>query len=664
MAFVISLSTKIVFLVICISVVSIIALATISINISQQALKKDAAQRLNVIASDRMQTLKNIWNLQMEQVELLASDHDVQALLVLHQSNGNNLSPSPNPAETELATKVGEDTLQRFRGSTYKDSSIAIIQLIDNDGQLVVSTSGDPQSDSHNRQFALETMKNYQQDRLIGGKLSNPFYAIGYNTYENAAVLVIMAPIFSPNSVTIGSTAGTPIGTVVVFKDIDNANNILGDKRFMGETGESYLVDRNGLMRTSSRFDEAARYRQVVGSVPVEACFNNGADINAAQYINYRERLVFGTSQCERNIGISLLAEQDNTELFSSIAILQEQYLIIILGIISAAALVSFYLSLTILRPLQKLRVTMKNVQSGTFQKADIIRGDEIGDLSNSFNSMVDELELRATKLKDRNEMLEDMTIKLDNYAKALFKADKDKEEFSAMISDELKRFVIPIIGYCELILDGSLGEIAKKPKEKIEIMLERAWSLQNLVQNIIDVRRLESGMLKMNIQSDVAASWLLQQCVDKIRTNPYSKGIMIDVDIDEGITLDCDPDRTVQMFESLVQYSVKRTLETNADRIRVKAVMKGENFVIFTVEDNGASISEQQQKDILANKFYNLDTSFTRKAGGSDVEMIIARSIVEAHRGRMSIQSEQGKNTKFIISIPLSQNLKKSAVT
>jgi len=600
----------------------------------------------------------------MEQVELLASDHDVQALLVLHQSNGNNLSPSPNPAETELATKVGEDTLQRFRGSTYKDSSIAIIQLIDNDGQLVVSTSGDPQSDSHNRQFALETMKNYQQDRLIGGKLSNPFYAIGYNTYENAAVLVIMAPIFSPNSVTIGSTAGTPIGTVVVFKDIDNANNILGDKRFMGETGESYLVDRNGLMLTSSRFDDAARYRQVVSSVPVEACFNNGADINAAQYINYRERLVFGTSQCERNIGISLLAEQDNTELFSSIAILQEQYLIIILGIISAAALISFYLSLTILRPLQKLRVTMKNVQSGTFQKADIIRGDEIGDLSNSFNSMVDELELRATKLKDRNAMLEDMTIKLDNYAKALFKADKDKEEFSAMISDELKRFVIPIIGYCELILDGSLGEIAKKPKEKIEIMLERAWSLQNLVQNIIDVRRLESGMLKMNIQTEVAARWLLQQCVDKIRTNPYSRGIMIDADIDERITLDCDPDRTVQMFESLVQFSVKRSLAANGNRISVKAMMEGENSVIFIVEDNGAGISEQQQKDILENKFYNLDTSFTRKAGGSDVEMIIARSIVEAHRGRMSIQSEQGKNTKFIISMPLSQNLKKSAVT
>ena len=64
-----SLSTKIVFLVIFISVVSIIALASISISISQQALQKDAAQRLNLIASDRSQTLKNIWNLQMEQVD-------------------------------------------------------------------------------------------------------------------------------------------------------------------------------------------------------------------------------------------------------------------------------------------------------------------------------------------------------------------------------------------------------------------------------------------------------------------------------------------------------------------------------------------------------------------------------------------------------------------
>jgi len=661
-----SLSTKIVFLVICISVVSIIAVATISINISQQALKKDAAQRLNVIASDRMQTMKNIWNLQMEQVDSLASDPNIQALIVLRQNSNSNLSNDHDQKEIELITKIRDDTFERFRSLTDKDSALAIIQLIDNNGELVTSSRGNAQSDFDNRQFALEIMKNYQQDRLVGGKLSNPFYTLAYNTNEAAAVLVIMAPVFDPDSITNGSPVGVPIGSVVVFKDLDNANNILGDKRFMGETGESYLVDRNGLMLTSSRFDESARYQQVVSSVPVEACFKNGADINAAQYISYRDKLVFGTSQCERNIGVTLLAEQDNAELFSPIVSLQNQYMVIILGIICAAALVSFYLSLSILRPLQKLRGIMKSVQDGTFQKADIIRGDEIGDLSNSFNSMVDELEIRAKKLKLRNDILELMSARLGAQAEALAKADKEKEEFSTMISDELKRFVIPIIGYCELILDGSLGEIGKKPKEKVEIMLERAWSLQNLVQNILDVRRLDSGILKMNVQRDVSVNWLVQRCVDRVGAIARSKGIAIDVETDERIKLDCDPNRTIQMLENLLEYSIRSTVEDNVSRIQLRVSLSSELVdrevsVVFAVEADRARISEQQRKDILSNKFYNLDTSFTRTAGGTDLSIVIVRSIVEAHRGRISIQNDNGKS-RIVVSMPLGQNTKMPA--
>ena len=602
----------------------------------------------------------------MEQVDSLASDPNIQALIVLRQSSNSNFSNDNDQKEIELITKIRDDTFERFRSLTDKDSALAIIQLIDNNGELVTSSRGNAQSDFDNRQFALEIMKNYQQDRLVGGKLSNPFYTLAYNTNEAAAVLVIMAPVFDPDSITNGSPVGVPIGSVVVFKDLDNANNILGDKRFMGETGESYLVDRNGLMLTSSRFDESARYQQVVSSVPVEACFKNGADINAAQYISYRDKLVFGTSQCERNIGVTLLAEQDNAELFSPIVSLQNQYMVIILGIICAAALVSFYLSLSILRPLQKLRGIMKSVQDGTFQKADIIRGDEIGDLSNSFNSMVDELEIRAKKLKLRNDILELMSARLGAQAEALAKADKEKEEFSTMISDELKRFVIPIIGYCELILDGSLGEIGKKPKEKVEIMLERAWSLQNLVQNILDVRRLDSGILKMNVQRDVSVNWLVQRCVDRVGAIARSKGIAIDVETDERIKLDCDPNRTIQMLENLLEYSIRSTVEDNVSRIQLRVSLSSELVdrevsVVFAVEADRARISEQQRKDILSNKFYNLDTSFTRTAGGTDLSIVIVRSIVEAHRGRISIQNDNGKS-RIVVSMPLGQNTKMPA--
>jgi signal transduction histidine kinase len=603
----------------------------------------------------------------MDQVEGLAADPDIVSLLKLRQPEEGNSNRDIDVLEMELSRKIRENSFQRFLSLTNdKDSSIARVELIDDEGKFVISSNENTPLDYEDTQFALEVIKDYQADRLDVGQLASPFYQISYNANAAAAVLLMVAPVFDSASVHEESDIRVPLGYVIVLKDIESANVILGDKRFMGETGESYLVDRNGLMLTGSRFGEGARYQQVVSSLPVEACFKNGADINAAQYVSYMGKLVFGTSQCERNIGILLISEQDNSELFAPIVSLQERYVLIILGIIAAAALVSLHLSVSILRPLQKLRDIMKNVQGGTFQKADIKRGDEIGDLSDSFNSMVDELEIRANKLKNRNEMLEDMTIKLNAYAQALYKADKDKEEFSAMISDELKRFVIPIIGYCELMLDGTLGEIAKKPKEKIEIMLERAWSLQNLVQNIIDVRRLDSGMLKVNMEREVAVSWLIQQCVSKLRMLPHSKNIMIDVKVDDRIILDCDPSRTVQMLENLAEYSIRRTLEANTNRIHIRAAlpdgMERGMSVVFTIEDDGTRISEQQQKEILENKFYNLDTSFTRAAGGMDVGIILARSIVEAHKGKISIQSEPGKPTRFTISMPLSQSISASA--
>ena len=663
-----SLSTRIILLVISISVISIIALASISINISQQALKKDAAQRLNVIASDRMQTLKSIWDLQLEQVEALAADSDISSLLTLGQTVEDNPYNIADLEEENLRRKIQDSTFQRFLSFTNEgDASISAVELIDTEGAIVMSSKENSQINYDNTQFALEIMKNYQHDRLIVGQVANPFYRLAFNPNQAAAVLVMVAPVFDSESIAEEAPLRAPKGYVIVLKDTESANSILGDKRFMGETGESYLVDKNGLMLTSSRFDEGARYNQVVSSVPVEACFKNGADINAAQYISYTGKLVFGTSQCERNIGIVLVSEQDNSELFAPMVSLQERYLLIILGIIAAAALVSFHISISILKPLQKLRDIMKNVQNGTFQKADIHRGDEIGDLSNSFNSMVDELEIRAKKLKERNDTLEVLTAKLDAYAQALFKADKEKEGFSTMISDELKRFVIPIIGYCELILDGSLGEIGKKPMEKVEIMLERAWSLQNLVQNIIDVRRLESGMLKMNMRQAVDVSWIVKQGLSKVHPIARSKGISIDVAIDDRIKFECDPERTVQMLENLVEFSIRRTIEAKGHNIRIKValsseVMEREISVVFSIEDDGTSISEQQQKDILENRFYNLDTSFTRTAGGTDVGIIIAKSIVEAHKGRIAIHSELGKPPAITISMPLSQNLNVSA--
>ncbi len=169
-----------------------------------------------------------------------------------------------------------------------------------------------------------------------------------------------------------------------------------------------------------------------------------------------------------------------------------------------------------------------------------------------------------------------------------------------------------------------------------------------------------------MNMQHDISVTWLIQQCVDRVSAIARSKGITIDVETDEHIKLDCDPNRTVQMLENLVEYSIRNAIESNVTKVLLSANLSSELVdreisVVFAIEADNLRISEQQKKDILSNKFYNLDTSFTRTAGGTDLSIVIVRSIVEAHRGEISIQSDQGKS-RIIVSMPLSQNTKMPA--
>jgi len=121
--------------------------------------------------------------------------------------------------------------------------------------------------------IALEIVKNYQEDRGYSGWISNPLYSITYDGGLGSAVLVMIAPVFASDPNNEPSTFGKLIGSVVVFRDIDTANSILGDKRFLGETGEAYLVDRSGRLLTDSRFDDNANYKTVVSSIAVDVCF-------------------------------------------------------------------------------------------------------------------------------------------------------------------------------------------------------------------------------------------------------------------------------------------------------------------------------------------------------------------------------------------------------
>ena len=253
------------------------------------------------------------------------------------------------------------------------------------------------------------------------------------------------------------------------------------------------------------------------------------------------------------------------------------------------------------------------------------------------------------------------LSDRIERANEELRRVDRSKEEFSSMITHELKTPLVPIIGYGNMLLGGKLGNLSTTQKEKISIMYDNAQRLSKLVQDVLDVRKLELGKLKLNLQ-EVSVNELIDHCANTFALAAEAKGVSLQNKLESKdkheelgtiLKVRCDQDRVHQVLSNLISNAIKFVPERDG-KIEIDAELSEERrFVIFSVKDNGIGIPTEHQSRLF-NKFYQVDTSLTRNAGGTGLGLTIAKGLVEAHGGRLWIQSEEGKGSIFFFSIPV----------
>ena len=296
----------------------------------------------------------------------------------------------------------------------------------------------------------------------------------------------------------------------------------------------------------------------------------------------------------------------------------------LIIGLLTAivVGIFAYLITKNVVRPIMSLRDTAILISKGNISiKAKEYVNDEIGQLANSFNNMME-------RLREIN---------------------KEKEEFAAMISHELKTPLVPIQGYSELLVKGRLGELTELQKKSAKTIFDNATRLSRLIQDILDVRKMELGRLNLDIR-DANAKEIIGQCLTAFKTTSQPKGITL-VDNSQDISLRCDPERIIQVINNLLSNSFKFVPQENG---KIELDTKIENgFVIFSIKDNGIGIPKDKQ-DSLFKKFYQVDTTLGRKAGGSGLGLVICKGIIESHKGKIWVESEPGKGTIIYFSIPM----------
>ena len=224
---------------------------------------------------------------------------------------------------------------------------------------------------------------------------------------------------------------------------------------------------------------------------------------------------------------------------------------------------------------------------------------------------------------------------------------DRMKNEFVSLVSHELKTPLTAIRGSLGLLAGGALGELAPPATRMVEIALESSERLTRLINEILDMERIESGSMAMQIGAHDVAS-LLAAAQDQVQVLAGGAGIDVDVDVASGQVV-ADADRVVQTLINLIGNAIK--FSPPGSVVTLSAVPDG-TVILFTVRDQGRGVPENRL-DVIFERFEQVDSSDAREKGGTGLGLSISRSIVERLGGRIWAENNVDGGSTFSFTLP-----------
>jgi signal transduction histidine kinase len=228
--------------------------------------------------------------------------------------------------------------------------------------------------------------------------------------------------------------------------------------------------------------------------------------------------------------------------------------------------------------------------------------------------------------------------------------ASRMKSEFLANMSHELRTPLNGIIGFTELMHDGKLGPVAANHKEYLGDVLSSAKHLLSLINDILDLSKVESGKVEFRPEPG-KLSKIVGEVKDIVRALAFKKQISIKVEIDSAVEdLIIDPARLKQVLYNYISNALKFTDEHG--RITVRAAPIQDDQFCIEVEDTGIGIPVEQTERLFV-EFQQLDSTSAKKYPGTGLGLALVKRIVEAQGGRVGVRSVSGEGSTFYAVLP-----------
>jgi signal transduction histidine kinase len=486
-------------------------------------------------------------------------------------------------------------------------------------------------------------------------------------------------PVFSNNSLNhpiirvagpLYDAGGKISGVLLLEFPFSNITQVLQTGATLPAPTEINIVSNNGSIIYSNSYDNSTLQKNL-SRLPIFAKIKNSSNsIESLIDTNFNGQgdALYVAAKDKGHLdypgsGWFLITAQATEQAFSRVLDLRNSFIIATILVLTVAIIAVFFVARTISKPIIELTDAADKIAKGELDlNIKVTADDEIGDLARHLDDMRESIQTRDRNLRLQKEGLEKANKELTTTEQELKKAydtlkasENAKEEFISMVSHELKTPIVPIKIYTEMLLKtDSLGVLNAKQKKAMHTVVRSVEKLEALVADVLDVYKLDMDKLTLS-KEDVDIAEFINTTISDLTPITVEKQIELISEIrttKEDVVF-CDTKRIEQVLWNLVKNSVDFVPEKGGRIvIRIEKEPNSNSHFIFTVEDNGIGITSVVRHNLF-NKFYQADTSLTRKHGGTGLGLAISRGIVEAHGGKIWIDDSYTNGASFKFTIP-----------
>jgi diguanylate cyclase (GGDEF)-like protein len=284
-------------------------------------------------------------------------------------------------------------------------------------------------------------------------------------------------------------------------------------------------------------------------------------------------------------------------------------------------------------------------------------------------------LEDKTKALEELNENLEkkvlERTEELKKINRELERANQLKGRFIANMSHELRTPLNSIIGFSDILLEKTFGDINETQERYIRNIYSSGNHLLELINNVLDIAKIEAGRYEMTYETFLVKN-AIDEVINIMKSLAENKSIDIKVSIDEGISsITADRVKLKQVLYNLLSNAIKFTPERGMVGVdvykeiniegRYPWAMPGLEFVKFSIWDTGIGISPEDNEKIF-DEFEQANSTFSRKYGGAGLGLALTKKLVELHGGNITVESIPGEGSTFSFLIPVTSPVESKA--